>query len=202
MIMLNDPHRDSGFEVPACSREDLLRFAATVHKAIGYERETPFPVMKFVEHILPEIYPDYLLEIVEKHNMEDKFGETFPHKHHIRLREDVYLAAADNNPFARSTVMHECSHCMWHDDVPIAMARREAKALPAFRSSEWQANALAGALMMPFEKVVSMSPEEIVAKYNVTITAARKQLDAAKREWQHLEAMRKAFGGSGSFGLY
>ena len=199
---MNKQYFDQGYEVPACKRQDLLRFAATIHKTIGYNPDTPFPVMKFVEQVLYELYPDYKFEIVEISKLPNKLGETFPHTHHIKLREDVYIAAANNNPFARLTVMHEAGHCMWHDRIPISLPRRDASNIPAYSSSEWQANALAGALLMPFVKIVEMTPEEIADKYLVTISAAKNQRKAARFEWTKLEKMRESFGGGGSFGLY
>ena len=63
------------------------------------------------------------------------------------------------------------------------MARKQAtKSAPAYRSSEWQANAFGGALLMPADKIIKLTPEQISALYNVTITAANTQLKAVKEK--------------------
>lgn len=45
--------------------------------------------------------------------------------------------------FSRMTVAHEVAHLLWHEKVPVSLARRRAgRDLPAYRTSEWQADAL------------------------------------------------------------
>ena len=112
-----------------------------------------------------------------------RFNETYPHRHIIRLREDVYEQAIAGDGFARMTLAHEVGHLLEHSDAPLAMARRPASdAVPAYRGSEWQANAFAGALLMPACRIVDMGEPSIASKYQVSITAATLQ----KRKMQEL----------------
>lgn len=45
--------------------------------------------------------------------------------------------------------------------------------LPAYVSVEWQAKALCGEVMMPYEATKNMSTEEIVNKYGVSKSSAQ-----------------------------
>ena len=174
---------DYGYEVPPRSRDDLTRLAHFVHQISGYKGSGPFPIMRFVELVLPEIYEDFELQVVRPRELGEKFGETYPSKHLIRLRQDVYDAAAGGQPFARMTVAHETGHLLVHNNIPLSLARKQAtKSVPAFRSSEWQANAFGGALLMPADKIIRLEPEEICEFYNVTITAASTQLRAVREK--------------------
>ena len=176
---------DRGFEVPPCSRLDLLMYADIVHSAVGYDGSAAFPIVHFMEFILPQVYPDASCEVVPAGSLGDKYGETFPVEHLIRLPQDVYDAAVAGDGFARMTVAHEVAHLLWHDKVPIRLARRRAgRELPAYRTSEWQANALAGALLMPIRQIVSMNPCEVEEKYLVSASAAWVQTQKARESYR------------------
>lgn len=180
-IATNRETMDRGFEVPPCSRLDLLLYADKVHNAVGYDGTSAFPIVLFMENVLPRVYPDASIEIVPSGSLDDKLGETFPADHLIRLPQDVYDAAVAGDGFPRMTVAHEVAHLLWHESVPISLARRRAnESLPAYKTSEWQANALAGALLMPIMKIVSMDPYEVSEKYLVSISAALTQTRAAR----------------------
>lgn len=181
---------DRGFEVPPCSRLDLLLFADFIHRVVGYDGSTAFPIVPFMENVLPQVYPDACLEIVPVGGLGDKLGETFPANHLIRLPQDVYDAAVAGDGFPRMTVAHEVSHFLWHEKVPVSLARRRAgNEVPPYRTSEWQADALAGALLMPIRRIVFMEPYEVEEKYLVSFTAARVQTQKARECY---EAFRRA----------
>lgn len=182
---------DRGFEVPPCSRLDLLLYADVIHSAVGYDGSAAFPILRFMEFILPQVYPDVACEVVPTGSLGDKFGETFPAEHLILLTQEVYDAAAAGDGFSRMTVAHEVAHLLWHEKVPISLARKRAgRELPAYRSSEWQANALAGALLMPIREVVRMEPYEVQEKYLVSATAARIQTVKARKSYRAFEIAR------------
>ena len=176
------PRYDYGHEVPPLSRAVILNCARTIHDLVGYDLDKPFPILKFAEHVLPDLFPDFDWEIGKKDELGESFGVTYPHEHRIIIREDVYEAACDGNPFGRTVVAHECGHFLLHENVPMAMAKRSAANLPAYRSSEWQANAFAGALLMPAERIAVMNVADIASRYLVTSTAAKTQRDAVRKE--------------------
>lgn len=176
-----DTH-DYGFEVPPKSRIQLTRDAHTIHQLLGYRGDRPFPIVPFLEHVLPVLYEDFELEISTCGSLGDKFGETYPKKHLIRLREDIYDQAVEGHPFSRMTIAHEIGHLIEHENVPVALARNAAsRQIEAYRCSEWQANAFAGALLMPASKILDLSIPEIMERYQVTCSAAQCQSRAVRK---------------------
>lgn len=181
-IKFVDQH-DYGCEVPACSRKDLILSAHEIHRALGYKGEGAFPILKLAEHVFFRVYENYAFEVVSEEEMGDDLGKTYPDEHVIKIREDVYDAAAQGQGFARMVIAHECAHLLKHEGVPVAMACRKAsKELPAYKSSEWQANALAGSLLMPASKIINLSIQEIVETYGVSFSAACAQKKAIRKE--------------------
>lgn len=78
------------YKAQGVSRKDIRRFVKKIKKLVGLENELYFPIVEFLENILPEIIPDFQLEILPRLVMGDKHGETFPDRNIIRIREDVY----------------------------------------------------------------------------------------------------------------
>lgn len=177
-----DTH-DYGVEVPPESRRELTLDAHVVHKLVGYRGDRPFPIVEFLEQGLPLLFDDFELDIVAAKELGEKFGETYPDRHLIRLREDVYVQAVNRDPFSRMTVAHEIGHLLEHEHAPRSLARKEAgRHVPAYKSSEWQANAWGGALLMPACKIIHLTSEEVSERYQVTISAAHTQRKAMIEE--------------------
>jgi Zn-dependent peptidase ImmA (M78 family) len=175
-------HYIDGVEVPPCSTADLRNLATRIRRMLGLSANKAFPVPHFIEYVLPIIYPDFILEVVSPCKMGNKHGETIPDKHIIRLREDVYEGMCNGNGQDRFTGMHECSHLIKHEGVPLALARRSARNLPAFLNSEWQADTLAAELLMPYETTRSMLPEDIKDTFLVSASAAHTRFDKLRKE--------------------
>lgn len=178
---LPDQH-DYGYEVPPCSRATLLQLANVVHKATGYVGDGPFDVLHLVEVVFPIIYGEYDFIVSDVSDMPDVLGATYPNQHKMVIREDTYNAACQENPFARLTIAHEAAHQLKHEGILPRFARRATRDIPAYRSSEWQANALAGALLMPADKICNLSIDSICRRYCVTKSAASTQRSAIDRE--------------------
>ena len=176
------PH-DYGFEVPPRSRRELTQDAHAIHTHVGYRGHGPFPIVRFVERVLPVVYDGFELVVESEDAMGGRFGLTYPDKRLIVLREDIYDTAVEGKPFARMTVAHEVGHLLEHCGIPVAMACRPADAeLSPYRNSEWQANAFAGALLMPACRIVGMQTQAVASVYGVTQAAADVQTSAMCRE--------------------
>lgn len=170
---------DFGYEVPPKSREELTLDANHIQRTIGYKGDDPFPIVKFVERILPECVDGYEFYVATKDELGPKLGETFPDQHLIKLREDIYDAAVNGDPMSLMTCAHEVGHLFEHENLPLAFARKEATAAtPAYKSSEWQASAFGGELLMPSSKIVHMESWKICLIYGVSQAAARTQRKA------------------------
>ncbi|MBQ9006577.1 MAG: ImmA/IrrE family metallo-endopeptidase [Atopobiaceae bacterium] len=131
--------------------------------------------MKFLEFALPMLFPDFELEILTMEEMGEKHGETLPDKHIIRIREDIYDRACAGKGRDRFTVCHEMGHLFMHAHLDVSMARTRGS-YPAYESSEWQANAFAGELLMPHDAIVGMDIREVADRFMVSESAAEKQL--------------------------
>lgn len=172
-------HYAEGCEVPPHSRADFRLLAKAVRKEFGIPETDAFPVVAFLEFALPQLYDDFEYQIVEAAVMGENHGMTFPDQHRILIREDVYEGAVAGKGRDRFTVAHEISHQLIHEGIPLTMARRDAGKLELYRNSEWQADCMAGELLMPYSEIKMMSPWGIVEAYRVSLPAAETQLKAA-----------------------
>ena len=172
-------HYAEGCEVPPHSRMDFRLLAKAVRKEFGIPEADAFPVVQFLEFALPQLYDDFEYQVVEESIMGENHGMTYPDQHRILIREDVYEGAIAGKGRDRFTVAHEISHQLVHEGIPLTMARRDAGKLELYRNSEWQADCMAGELLMPYSEIKMMSPRGIVDAYRVSLTAAETQLKAA-----------------------
>lgn len=181
-IKFVDQH-DYGYVVPACSRKELLLHAHALHQALDYKGDGPFPILKLAEKIFYFIYPDYDFLVLSENEMGDNLGLTKPDEHIIQIREDVYESAVAGSGLGRMVVAHESSHLLRHQGIPVAMACRKAtREMPAYRSSEWQANAMGGSILMPASKIIDMSIDQIIDQFQVSERAAEVQLRVVRKE--------------------
>ena len=109
------------YKAAPISRNDIRRFIRHLKKKVGLENELYFPILSFVENILPILIPDFQFEVVPVAEMGNKHGETYPTKNLIRIREDVYLRAAAGEGRDRLTIAHEVGHLFMHEDDCIAL---------------------------------------------------------------------------------
>ena len=145
------------------------------------EDELYFPILSFVENILPILVPDFQFEVVPESEMGNKHGETYPSKNLIRIREDIYLRAAAGEGRDRLTVAHEVGHLFLHEDDAIALCRLEpGEKLKPYEDPEWQADAFGGELLASSYLIVGMSQSEVERKCGVSSAAARVQLNSIK----------------------
>ena len=164
------------------SRENIRRFVRTIKRKVGLEYELYFPILPFVENVLPLFIPDFQFEVVPEAEMGGKHGETYPSKNIMRIREDVYLNAANGEGRDRLTIAHEVGHLFMHEDDSIALCRlAPAEHLRAYEDPEWQADAFGGELLASSYLIVGMSEREVQEKCGVSSSAAHIQLSALYR---------------------
>ena len=169
------------FEVPGLKRIEIRRFAQ-VFRAALQQREARFDVIHALEFGLLELIPDFEFLCGDLESMGPDHGVTIPTKRIVRIREDVYLGAIAESGRDRLTICHEFGHLLLHDD--LAFARRVVpRSVPAYRSSEWQANCFAGELLMD-QRFISATDSEadLVNRFGVSWDAASYQLSVLKRE--------------------
>ena len=82
------------YKADPVSRADIRRYVYMLKKKVGLEEELYFPILPFVENVLPMLIPDFQFQVVPVAEMGVKHGETYPSKNLIRIREDMYNRAA------------------------------------------------------------------------------------------------------------
>ena len=114
--------------------------------------------------------------------MGHRHGLTYPNKHRILLREDVYDGACMGRGRDRFTVAHEIAHLLMHEGVDPQYARKESGiAVPRYLDPEWQSDAFAGYFLMAPTAIHGMDAHEIAEHCGVSYEAARVQLRILKK---------------------
>ncbi|MCR4654023.1 MAG: ImmA/IrrE family metallo-endopeptidase [Eubacterium sp.] len=171
------------------SRDDISKAVHTIRKHAGFENELYFPILHFVEIILPLVIPDFQFEVVPVIELGNKHGETIPTENLIRIREDVYCRASEGEGRDRLTIAHEVGHLFFHENESIALCRLAPdQKLKPYEDPEWQANAFGGELLAPSYLISGMSVDEVSRKCGVSTCAAQVQLKAACQKKQRYSA--------------
>jgi len=165
----------------AISRLNLRELATDIRKAVGYENKPYFPIVEFMENVMPKMFPGFNYEIVDDDELEGKEGLTLPHEKLIVLPNVVYTEALAGRGRARFSVAHEVSHYFLIDDGNIAFARYNMS-IPTYQNPEWQANTLASEILIVPKLSVGMSCVDIENAFGVSNAAAKVHLKQKKRE--------------------
>ena len=144
-----------GVLVPPLGIKEIRCQAEAIRTSVHLAATEPFPVLAFLEHALPIVFPEFDLEIVEELPNHDEACaypdgcQEHPHGPLIRLTVEVYEDAYAYNGRARMTVVHECAHVILHRQVAVHPRGPRGSDLKPYRNSEWQATQLAAELLMP-----------------------------------------------------
>ncbi len=115
--------------------------------------------------------------IASKDELVECAAFTVPEEKLIVLRSDVYEGLFENNPFSRSTVIHELSHIVLNHAVTLHRGAVLGQH-KFFEDSEWQAKALTAAIMMPIEACLAASSSfELSEITGTSLQAAIYRLD-------------------------
>lgn len=160
------------------SRLKIRNVAKKIRDAMGIGPNEYFDVVKFLEHYLHLIFPEFHIEIVESWKMPNKYAEFLPETKCIRIQEEVYNGAISGNPRDRFTLAHEIGHLFLHRPGKIRLARNITKEkIPPYKCPEWQANTFAGELLVPPNGTRGMSPFEVSKRFGVSYQAAEIQMN-------------------------
>jgi hypothetical protein len=173
----------------AISRNNLRELAKWIREVAGYKSKPYFPIVEFMENVMPEMLPGFNFEIVADNELFGKEGETRPYENLILLPDTVYSEAVNGKGRARFSVAHEVSHYFLIDEGSITLARSNA-AIPKYRDPEWQANTLAAEILIPPYLSDGMNEEMIAQNFGVSIEAAKVHLSIKTRECLNVKTMR------------
>jgi hypothetical protein len=167
-------------EVSPRSRADIRGVAHRIHDIVK-RQPPPFPIVEFIECLLPRLWEDFTFSVQPVAALGDNHGVTFPDERMMIIREDIYERAVEGRGRDRLTVAHELGHLLLHTGVRFAR-HVDPKSIQTFRSSEWQANCFAGELLVPSWYSAQFTTVDITAEIcNVSREAAETQLRAFGR---------------------
>lgn len=165
----------------AISRSNMRELAELIRKSIGFEKKPYFPIVEFMEFVMPEMFPGFNYEIVDDCDLSGLEGLTIPEKNLIQLPNKVYCDAAFGKGRARFSVAHEVGHYITIDSGSVVLAR-VGSTVPAYRNPEWQANAFASEILMVPSLSIDMSIAEISKVFGVSNIAANVHIEQKQRE--------------------
>lgn len=97
-----------GYIADPLSRKDIRKLANRLRELFGFERDINFPIVQVIEFLSNK--GELNLEICTSDDMGSKLGETISSENLIKLREDIYDKACEDDGFSRSTCSHELLH--------------------------------------------------------------------------------------------
>lgn len=178
------------YETKPISRIDLRNIAKYVRKAFKCKSDAEtFPVLYALEAI-PDLFPNSNVNIIDDTELPaNVFACCCPKPNGgftILIKQSVYDGACyDNNSAFLCFICHEICHIVlfYIGFTPISnMAIDKNNNIPAYRSVEWQAKALCGEVMIPYEATMGMKAKEIAKQYNVTKASAKYRVQQDKKK--------------------
>ncbi len=174
------------YQTKPISRNDLRRLSRYFRKLFHVSESGPFPVIEVLDHIC-DIFPGSNYIVVEDKQLPPKvmarcsFNDTGGMT--IEIKETVYNGAYQGNGAFLGFICHEICHLFLFTIgyTPIVNRSFEEGELPAYCSVEWQAKALCGEVMIPFEESRGMTKTEIVETYHVSKAFASYRCKQGRR---------------------
>lgn len=172
-------NKPKGVKVPPLKIKQLREVAEKARELLEV-KEPKVDVIDLYEvrlHNLGVVY-----EYCEKNELTTEAGLTFPNEGLIKIREDVYRRAHEDNGFDRFTMCHEVGHLILHDNVAFSRSTHQHD---WYEDSEWQADTFAAEFMMPVNYLVKLcrSPSDISKVFGVS-------WEAAQLRWKKLQEQR------------
>jgi IrrE N-terminal-like domain len=169
---VSDIAGDAVLVFPALSLRCIEQLGETVVRHFqpsALDAPAPIDVRDWVDRLLPPFGVHVMPASCDE--LGERAATTYPagrDESEILVEEWIFndLAIDPRPHFARATVMHELAHAILH--VPIlrtlarapehelALARADAASVPAYSDPEWQAWALAGAILMPHRTIAML----------------------------------------------
>lgn len=169
------------YKAKPLSRKKIQETANRLRNFFGISMEEAFPVVEFMETIIPEL--GYTIEICELSELKDEYALTKPEEKVLKIREDVYVNATKNSPRDLFTIAHEIGHIFFHDVTSIVLARSDYQ-IQKFEDPEWQANTFAAELLVPSNVLKGKSVDEVIEIYRCSRQVAEIQISKNKKSYQ------------------
>lgn len=169
------------YQTKPTSRRDIRKYAKIMRQLFDVPEYGPFPVLDALEK-LPDVFPGCNYVIVEDKKLAPKTMaqciQNDDGTYTIEIKETVYVGAFEKEVGAfRGFICHELCHVFMLSIgfTPIFTRSFAENELPAYCSTEWQAMALAGEVMVPFGDSIDLTVDAIIDKYQVSRAFAEKR---------------------------
>lgn len=156
------------------NREELRLLSVLFRKMYGVNHTQAFPVLEALERI-PDVFPGTVVKIVQDKELPMNIpARCFPNEDGdftIEIKESIYQGAYKKSIGAyRGHICHEMAHVFLYKMgfTPIFNRQFKNREIKPYESMEWQAKALAGEIMMPYEDIANMSVKDIMNIYGVS----------------------------------
>ena len=156
------------------SRSLLRAYSAIFRKILGIPLNGSFPVLEALEKFTQvfigseyEVLEDFMLPANVPAQCIHRSDNTFL----IQIKESVYNGAYERKTGAfRDHITHELCHAFLFaiGYTPISQRSFKDGEIKAYCSIEWQAKALCGEVMMPYEETIRKNPFTIMQEYGVS----------------------------------
>lgn len=164
------------------TRNQLRTEAYMLRKKFGLETQEKFPIMEFLELIMPQIDSEFQVLPVEDSELPGRAAETFPDLHLMRVKQSVYDAACNGGYWARLVMAHELGHYICHgDESPSYAYPMSGEKIPSAVDPERQADIFAAELLAPVNLIQDLSDYLVSKRFGVPRSIARIQMNQAKK---------------------
>lgn len=149
---------------------DILELTRRIRRMVGCEYSTCFPIVEFVEFVLP-IISGTNYDYCSEDELPGEYAHYDPNINIIKIRQDVYSRAVNQVGRDRFTIAHEVGHSLLHSDG-VKFARVSNEKIPVYQDVEWQANTFASFLLMEPRIICGMTPDLIATECKTSHCAA------------------------------
>ena len=154
------------YKTKPTSREELREIAKFIREIFSCKNKYRFDVIDAFERA-PVVLPAIVCLVVE----DDEFEENIPARcvpdfngnYTVEVKSSVYDGAIEGIGGYRAHILHEMCHailCLL-GFTPILDREFKNNELKPFESMEWQAKALCGEVLMPYEETKNLSVNQI-----------------------------------------
>ncbi|MBQ4289504.1 MAG: hypothetical protein II749_06080 [Clostridia bacterium] len=167
------------YKTKPTSRKDLRRYSKILRKLFDVPQTGPFPVLWALERV-GEVFKNCNYIVVEdKHFPLKTMARCIQNEmggFTIEIKQSVYDGAYEKKIGAYlGFIMHEICHVFLFSIgfTPVYERSFADKSISPYCSVEWQAKALCGEVMIPYNESRGMSIEKICATYHCSKAFAK-----------------------------
>lgn len=164
-----------GSVVEPRTSEDIAQIANGLRQSSARSNNIWFPIVHFVEELVGDGF-----QVLSPEEMGLNEGLTFPDQGIVQIREDIYLAACNDDGHARDTLAHELGHFILHKGLKLARTGSRNTVPRKIEDSEWQADEFAGLLLAPTHIISGRTAADISRCCGLSMRVALYRSQKAK----------------------